>query len=99
VLVLSHALLAPLCNLGRLVKSITSRVAVRACLSMSTLVAVKEAMLPNLQIPPHPPLIKGGWGDFIFTILAALQFLLHDGQDFSVSGFHAASRDAAKVFQ
>ena len=34
-LALRHALLAPLCHLVKLVKFITSRVAVRACLSAS----------------------------------------------------------------
>jgi len=36
VLALGHALLAPLCHLVRVVKFITSRVAVRACPSAST---------------------------------------------------------------
>ena len=52
VLALRHPLLAPLCHLLKLVKSITSRVAVRACLSASTLILAKEAMRDSFTASP-----------------------------------------------
>lgn len=40
---------------------------------------ILQAMLgrSKQQIPPNPPLVKGGWGDFFIALAAALIFAVH----------------------
>ena len=76
---LRHALLAPLCNLGESVELITSRVAVRASLSASTLVVTKEAIRDFFTASPATQkLASSSWsGGLARKSVAALPNIHH----------------------